>query len=195
MGAASAEAALDRVLRELRPGLVVSTGCAGALRPGLVAGDLLGAREVVGPSGKRLPSDCGWLERYRSAAERARVRFESGVLLSASEVLARAEQKRAARERTGCDAVDLESAAVAAQAARRGIPFAAVRAILDSEATSFPPGVADSRGHPRFGAIAAAIFRSPGLLVSFADLARAMVRCRSVLAAVHAELWRSLTET
>jgi len=61
-----------------------------------------------------------------------------GALYSGGAVVATAAEKQALFTRTGAVAVDLESAAVAAAAARHALPFAVLRAICDPASRSLP---------------------------------------------------------
>ncbi|HET9753750.1 MAG TPA: hypothetical protein VFP52_12340, partial [Myxococcales bacterium] len=110
---------------------VVSCGFAGALSPSLRAGDLLVATAVRAPDGERLQAP--ELPASRALAQAAR-----GEIACADRVLATPEEKRALGA-GGALAVDLESAQVARAAAEAGVPWLAVRAIVDDARTSPPP--------------------------------------------------------
>jgi len=82
------------------------------------------------------PPDAQWLERIPGDAGIYR-----GTIVSRSSMLCTREAKASARARLGPDtsaAADLESAAVAEVAARRGVPYIAVRAISDTAGESLP---------------------------------------------------------
>ncbi len=131
--------------------VLVSLGFAGALAPGLAAGD------VVLP-GEILWEEDGELRRYRVASgvlhaasaalgSDARLRIVGGDLLSSPVVIASSAAKRAEAERLGATAVEMEAAPLAAFAEARAIPFVALRVILDSAELSLealPPGVSTS---------------------------------------------------
>ncbi len=108
--------------------IVLSTGFCGALDPSLRIGDIFAAREIV---------DVGGGSRFPAQAPSSPDGFRQGVLWSQDRVAVSAEEKRALRSR-GADAVDMEAAAVAAEAARCGAPFFCVRAVSDTAAEPLP---------------------------------------------------------
>ncbi len=115
--------------------LVVSTGCAGALAARLEPGHLAFATAVRhAGGGDPWPCDAAAREGLVRAAEGAGLRSCAGPFVCSPTVLASRAQKRAAAA-DGAIAVDMEGASIAACAAAAGVPFAAVRAILDTADT------------------------------------------------------------
>ena len=108
---------------------LLSFGLAGGLAPGLHAGAVLVPGEVVTEGGRFTvdPALAGCLGG-----------FTSHVVYGADEVVASVEAKRTLHERTGCDAVDLESGAVAGVARARRVPFAVLRAVCDPAGRALP---------------------------------------------------------
>ncbi len=106
-------------------GAVVSTGFCGGLDPALKAGDIFVATSVR--SGE---------DEYAVRAVRNRSASRQGILLSVDRIVGTAEEKKRLWT-AGCMAVEMESAAVAAEAARRGIPFYCVRVVTDTADESF----------------------------------------------------------
>lgn len=115
--------------------VIVSLGFAGALEPGLKVGDLVLSQTV-------LWEENGQLCRHEvedtlvSTAEAAlppdlRQRAALGALLSSPVVLATPSAKKQAARRYRAVAVEMEAAALAGYAAQQGVPFLALRAILD----------------------------------------------------------------
>jgi adenosylhomocysteine nucleosidase len=136
VGERRAAAAVQAVCGDGGFDLLFSTGCAGALSPALQPGDLTIATAVIGnSSGSQFPTDPDQRERARVAAERTALRTVVGPLLCSAHVLATVEAKRAAAAGTGSVAVEMEGAALAAFAQETGVPFIAVRAVLDSAET------------------------------------------------------------
>ncbi len=121
LAAAAVRAALERVEADA----VISTGFCGSLDPELKRGTVFAANLILNGSG-----------RYAARVPMARSSFRSGVLATVDQVLVGAEQKQDLA-RTGAEAVDMESAAVAEGACRAGIPFYAVRVILDEADEGF----------------------------------------------------------
>ncbi|HVO25984.1 MAG TPA: hypothetical protein VMW56_20385 [Candidatus Margulisiibacteriota bacterium] len=136
MGITQAAAAAQTIRDSSDGALFVSTGCAGALAAELMPGDVVLATTVVrGDSAGAFVTDPEQRERAQRAAAREVLRVVSGPVLCSPEALMTAEHKRAAAARYGAVAVEMEGTAVAREAARRGIPFISVRAILDTADT------------------------------------------------------------
>lgn len=136
IGIVPAEAAARRIGNDGDCALFMSIGCAGALAAELVPGDVAVATAVVGrDSDERFDTHVEHRERAQRAAQRAGLRVTTGPVLCSPQALMTAEHKRAAATRYGCVAVDMEGASIAAEAARRRIPFISVRAILDTADT------------------------------------------------------------
>ncbi len=118
----------ERAVREERPRAVISCGFSGALDPSLRAGQLVLASAVRDEAGELIAADPAILEPARAALRGTG--FIEGELLCAMRVLASAGEKRALMK-PGRVAVDLESWAVARAAESAGLPWLAVRVILD----------------------------------------------------------------
>jgi nucleoside phosphorylase len=135
MGVQHAAAAAEVMSETSRFALFLSTGCAGALAPALVPGDLAIATAIIGDaSGERFETDSRQRERLRHAAEHAALRTTVGPVLCSAHALTTVAAKKMAARR-GPVAVEMEGAPIAARAAQAGIPFASVRAILDTADT------------------------------------------------------------
>jgi 4-hydroxy-3-methylbut-2-enyl diphosphate reductase len=104
-------------------GPVLVAGVAGALQPGLRPGDLVVADEVTNGNG-RLPSPSAPL--LAGALRRRGLRVHVGALLGSDTVVTGAARRRLAAH--GCLAVDTETLQLAGGA----LPFAAVRAVVDT---------------------------------------------------------------
>jgi adenosylhomocysteine nucleosidase len=143
-------------------GALVSWGLAGGLHARLAPGTVVAPRRVLEQGGAAWPSDAAWRSRLAGAAEG--LVFDYGDLLSVPAALESPAQKRAAAVATGAVAVDMESAAIAAVAARARVPFVALRVIVDAVDDALPPGAEhwiDEHGNRRAAAAlrAAASFR------------------------------------
>lgn len=120
---------------------LVMLGCAGGLVPEIAALDVV-VPEAVVDDAERYVCDDGWRARLSAAAAAAGVQQHAGDLVSVAEPLLTVAAKRAAAQRTGAVAVDMESAAVARIAAAAGCPFAVVRVVLDDADTEIPSTLA-----------------------------------------------------
>ena len=126
--AAGARRVAERLVADGASALL-SFGLAGGLAPGLRAGTVLVPQEVV-TEGGRFAVD--------PALAACLGGFTSHVVYGADEVVASVEAKRALHERTGCDAVDVESGVVAEVAHAHRVPFAVLRAVCDPAGRALP---------------------------------------------------------
>ena len=112
---------------------VLSVGTFGLLKPGLKAGLVGGGINIVDP-GYDSRCDLDWA---------AGIQLMTGAtpltITCSTATVATAAQKAALRAATGADAVDLESCTAARIAARRGKPFAWLRAASDEANQDIPP--------------------------------------------------------
>ncbi len=165
----AAEIALDRCHGRA---ITLSTGFCGALDPSLQLGDIFVAREVIAAAAG---------SRFTAQAPAAPDAFRQGVLWSQDHVAVGADEKRALRSR-GADAVDMEAAAVAGEAARRGVPFYCVRAVSDTASESLPLDfnrLRDSEGRFSKSRITSAVVVHPSSLI---PLLRFGAACRRAAA-------------
>ncbi len=158
-----------------------SWGSAGSLGDA-ASGDIVIADAILDPAGIR------WVCDPDSARQLLRLLADiapmhCGVVYSADEPIAGVAAKRAIAERTGALAVDMESAAVAGVAAQAGLPFAALRVIVDAADRSVPSAaIAALDGpRPRGFRIARGLLESPGQIGPLIALARAAGRARRTL--------------
>jgi adenosylhomocysteine nucleosidase len=149
--------------------LVLATGVAGALSEDLQPGDLVLVERIVADDlGEAMPREIAiasaHLDSIAAALQGKGLRHARGAMLTARRVLPGAREKIAARDATGAIAVDMETAAIAAEAARRGISFAGLRAILDAVGDEiFGPKIGE-RGEIRPLATAGRLMRNPAAL-------------------------------
>ena len=158
--------------------LFVSTGCAGALAPELRPGDLVLATTVIDrATDHRYESDATTRADWQTVANRAALHAALAPELCATEILASVADKRAAAAETGAVAVDMEGAGIAACATDSGIPFALVRAILDTAADDVEASFAfinPATGDIKPLAVAARLARHPGTVTRLLTMQRQM---------------------
>jgi adenosylhomocysteine nucleosidase len=156
--------------------LFFSTGCAGGLLPGLQPGDITVAAAVIADaSGQRFETHAAERARAHRAAERAALRATVAPLLCSPHMLATAAAKRAAAAQHGALGVEMEGAPIAACAAQAGIPFVAVRAILDGPDTELRHGgrfLDPASGRLKPLALAGYVATHPGALSDLLALQR-----------------------
>jgi adenosylhomocysteine nucleosidase len=176
-GGGTPEGAADaaRALIEQGAEALISFGLAGGLDPYLSAGALLVPQTVVsGPD--RFAANTDLASRFGGVTPHR--------LLGAKTVVASIKDKQALFHETGAHAVDLESGSVAQVAARRGLPFAVVRAICDPAGRPLPPAASvalDAAGAIAPLRIALSIARQPLQIAGLMALARDATAARATL--------------
>jgi adenosylhomocysteine nucleosidase len=170
VGGERAAAAVSVLIEALRPSAVLATGFAGGLNPALRAGDVLVASRLLelGSGSREVWPAPEPLVRAAAGIAIAGGTVRTGALLTVDQVVSEASAKRELGARSGADAVDMESCAVACEAGRRGIPLLCARAILDDADYDLPFDfarifTAGGKVHP-LGALAAVLRRPAGLL-------------------------------
>jgi adenosylhomocysteine nucleosidase len=168
--------------------LVIGTGVVGALSSGLKPGDLVLADRVMtlDAGGKVMEaatrlSDMHVVAIGRSLAM-AGVAYSSGAILTSDRVLTVAE-KRSAKGDTGAIAVDMETAAIAAEANQRRLPFVALRAVLDEVDEEVVGGeIADEDGNVRPLAATSFLLRNPATMLKLPRMIRNLSRATTAIA-------------
>jgi adenosylhomocysteine nucleosidase len=153
---------------------LLANGCAALLSFGLAGGldavrrpgDVIVADLIVCSDGGCLPTDRAWRESLvRRIAARQRPDGPIVARIAGLDApLLTPEEKRAFAARFGATAVDMESGAVAQAAAQAGVPFLAVRGVLDPSHRRVPPwlpGTLDEHGKPRIGRVLAGLTANP----------------------------------
>jgi adenosylhomocysteine nucleosidase len=119
-------------------GLLVSWGLAGGLGSAVAPGTVVLPRHVLVQGAGPVPVDSAW--HARLAALSSDVALDCGALLTVPAALESPAAKRAAAAASGAVAVDMESAAIGAAAARAHVPFVAVRVVIDGRDDALPAG-------------------------------------------------------
>ncbi|WP_242447173.1 phosphorylase family protein [Nitrosomonas supralitoralis] len=127
MGAQAARTGAEGLLQQGVTGLV-SFGVAGALSSHLKPGDLVLPEAIH--STEQLSVNMSWRNRLQQLLPVDIVVF-GGLLADSPVPLTSEKAKMELAHATGACAVDMESGAIAAIAAKAGVPFIAVRAIVD----------------------------------------------------------------
>jgi adenosylhomocysteine nucleosidase len=180
----SAATLAARSLVEAGVGSLVSWGMAGGLNPALRAGTICLPHAVISSAGAKFLTDPHWREQLGAAiAGRSVV---GGALISSVAAIDSAAGKAAAFRDTGAMAVDMESAAVAEIAALHGLPFLAVRAIVDTADDTLPRQVvaASIAGQVQVGRLILGVARSPLAIAALLRLAGRYRAATRALAAV-----------
>jgi adenosylhomocysteine nucleosidase len=174
--------------------LVIGTGVAGALSGGLRAGDIvIGDRVMTGRDDSARPEQvfpigAEVIDHCERVLRAAGLESSTGGILSSRRVIPNPHSKRIAKEQSGAIAVDMESGAIAFEAASRGIPFAIVRTIIDSlEDEIFGAEIADEQGRVKPIAAANYLMHNPGAFLKLPAMIRNLaLASRSLADAIEA---------
>jgi len=189
IGRAAAAAAARRLVLA-GAGALASFGMAGGLDPTLICGTVLLPEEVVvrgdfGSADTVLPTSSEWRERLRAALPDSCI-VCAGRLLTSEQPIGQPRAKADAGRHAGAAAVDMESAAIAQVAEQAGIPFIALRVIVDTADDELPVAVlaASAGGRLRVGRLIGGLLRAPGQVGALVRLSARYRIASRVLAAV-----------
>lgn len=119
---------------------LLSWGCAAALDDSVPPGCLILPERIIGANGEIHRVNAEWHQRlYRALGSKHPVRTEP--LVESDAIMKTAAEKRALAAQTNAAATDMESAAQAQLAKDYGLPFIAIRAIVDTPSTDIPENV------------------------------------------------------
>jgi adenosylhomocysteine nucleosidase len=166
-GRRAARRGAELLLAGHRPRWLVSAGFAGGLDPTLPRDAVLLPREVIDLEGGHFSIDVTVPPGSDGPT------FGTGRLVTVDHVVLTSRDKAALRGRTGADAVDMETSAVAALCAERSIRFLALRVISDPAGIDLPPevlSVLGATGSYRLGAAFGSILRRPSSLKDLLSL-------------------------
>jgi hopanoid-associated phosphorylase len=156
-------ARVEQLLAEAGPlDAVLSFGIAGGLAEGFKPGDLVLAEAIVTET-ETYPADPLWLARLAAKLPNAR----RGKIVGVDAPVGSPEAKLRLRKQQDAVAVDMESQGAARFAARKNLPFAALRAIADPHDRALPPAALVGMrpdGSPDIAAVLAALARQPSQL-------------------------------
>lgn len=135
----------------------ILTGFAGALQPGLVAGELVLASEFLrggSKNGDRIPSDALLLTELRDCLADLVLLYTQGPLVTLDRAVVTSAEKAALGSESAALMVDMEGFHLASILSKEGIPFVGIRSIFDPIALELSPVICrlvDSQGHFRCG--------------------------------------------
>jgi adenosylhomocysteine nucleosidase len=177
-----------RALVEAGVTALTSWGLAGGLDPALSAGTIFLPSKVISTDGDGFLTAPHWRERLGAAVATQRP-VTYGSLLTSADAIETVAGKAAAFRDTGALAVDMESLAIAQIAARHGLPFIAVRVIVDTARDVLPRAVtaASRSGHVQIWRLIRAVALAPADLSALVKLAqRYRAASRSLVAVARA---------
>jgi hopanoid-associated phosphorylase len=170
---AGAAATAARALIEAGATALTSWGMAGGLDPALRAGTVFLPSMVISTDGTAFATTAAWHERLSAAVASMRP-VTRGKLLTSARAIDAVASKAAAFHDTGALAVDMESVAIAQVAASYGLPFIAVRVIVDTAHDVLPRAVisASDSGGVHIWRLLRALALAPADLAALVRLAR-----------------------
>jgi adenosylhomocysteine nucleosidase len=179
---------------------VIITGVAGALSPDLPIGRVVLADKLMVRRGDEFAAETEfeapltYRESIAAALDNDRIKFAVGPLLTSRKVIAKVADKVQAYETLGAIAVDMESALIALEAAKRRLPFVCLRTVMDTAIDEIEGAyLADENGRLRGRAVAAALLTKPRLVpASFKLMRNLRAATRSMTEAVATVLYTTL---
>jgi len=200
VGMRRARETAGRVLDALRNvDLVATTGVAGALHHGLQVGGIVLADRLMTRSEESfhpqrvLEVPPQPFRRFARALDAGAIAYSEGGLLTSRRAIATVADKRLAAVQSGALAVDMESAVIAEEAHRRGLPFVCLRAILDAADDELAgAALTDENGRVRPLAAAKTMVTNPSMLIGAARLMRNLRTSTRILAAVTESVLQAL---
>ena len=153
IGRENAEKSVRRFLTAGSPKLVLTCGFAGGLNPDLKIGDIVFEPAETAANNQELIANL-----IAAGAKPVKVFCADRIAITVAE-------KKTLRAETGADAVEMESAAIHAVCAERGIPCVTVRVISDTAHEALPldfNALAKADKSINFGKLFFAIAKSPG---------------------------------
>jgi len=174
IGNSAAEKFEERLNASDGPSLVVSAGLAGALRPGLLVGDI-----IVGAD-----SEPRFLEKI---LPREGTTWTTGQIHTVDSIASTHQEKAMLAERTGATVCDMESARIAKICQSRGIAFAGVRAVSDTLGFDMPVPpqylAHPETGKPDVPRLLSSLLKSPSKIPAFYQMIREASLARKALQA------------
>jgi adenosylhomocysteine nucleosidase len=169
--------------------LAILTGVAGALINNLKIGDVVLGDRLMTREGdddqpaRNIEVPRAQFEEASSALDAAGIQYARGAILTVKFPLATENEKRLAGQHTGAIAVDMETAVIAFETVARGIPFFAMRTIMDTvEHHLTGARFADEDGKIRSLKAAATLVRNPAMIAGVIRLVRNLRKASEAMA-------------
>ena len=162
MGKKNAEDSVRKALQQVWPAMVLSCGFAGGLNPKLLSETVV--FEAADPEMESTLLSMGGLGVKFHCAERVAVTVA---------------EKKALRESTGADAVEMESAVIGGICSEAGLPFVTVRVILDAADEDLPLDfnqLMNAKQEMSYLKLTGALMKSPGKI---GELKKFQKRCQA----------------
>ena len=188
MSGAGGEAAVRGISALVAAGCqkIVSFGTAAALSPNLQAGDWVLPEKIV-TNEQTFLVDTHW---HQAIAQRVRRKPLIGDSYGLDQVVG-PKEKQAIFKQTNCLLGDMESGAMAQECQRLGLPFCAIRVVVDDAVTAIPSVVTRALGPSgvvSIGRLILGLITHPWQLPSLLRLARQFSQAKQTMALVADDL-------
>lgn len=164
IGIGAMEAAIKYVIENYRPEFCLHMGYCGGADPKFQTGDLIVAGTVVDSrNGRRYDSDSKLVEKALGICSEKKLRANSGAIVTVEKIINSPHEKAFAGTEHEAQGIDMESAALAAECASRGVPYLVVRSVLDGLDVELPDmeGAIDRTGKTDIPALAEIMIKNP----------------------------------
>lgn len=141
VGTGAAGEKLREAVGERQPDVVIIAGFCGGLDPSLKPGDIIVGRMAAARDASELLPEKGLIEAVRDEFHRRKTTFVYSRLLSTEYPVATKQQKLDLWNEFGAGGVDMETYALAEAAEAAGIPWIAVRVVIDTANHILPPSL------------------------------------------------------
>jgi adenosylhomocysteine nucleosidase len=191
MGMRRSRISAARAMDSLSPvDLIITSGVAGGLRDELTVGEVvLSERLLICRDGDFQPEQAidvrtQCLNQFAAALKACEVSHAVGPTMTTRRpIITAADKQRAHLQSGGAISVDMESAAIAVEAERRGLPFVCVRSILDTACQEVVGArLLDQNSRVRPLAAAKALITHPQMILGVAHLLKNLRRSTHSLA-------------
>lgn len=137
-GTPHAAVELDQAIGEERPGVVVVAGYCGALDPSLKPGDIIISRMAAQAGSPELLPEKGLVDAVRDEFHRRKTPFVYSRLLTTEHAIGSKAEKLALWNEFGAAGVDMETYPLVKAADGAGLPWVAVRVVIDTANQALP---------------------------------------------------------
>jgi adenosylhomocysteine nucleosidase len=177
------------LVQHFSPCVLISFGFAGGLNPQLTRGTLVIATALVADNPSIIVDKAhrSLIDQFQTAAEAEELAAQQGPIVTTEHIVADTASKAALWRQSGACAVDMETAGVVQVAREVGLPWGALRAIVDDASDPLPAeylAALHGDGRVAVGGLVWTLCRSPSLLRPLFTLAAGTTMARRHLSRV-----------
>lgn len=162
---------------------LISWGTAGGLAPGVTAGQLILPNQIIDQKNNIFNVNVLWRNQLQMKLGH-QITVNHGLLLQAEQIVNAVAGKQHLFSQYQAVAVDMESGAVAEVANREGLPFMAIRSVVDTADVAFPEWLQsslNSEGEIQLGSLGKKLSLHPTRLKDLIHFSGAFAAARSTL--------------